>query len=80
MKYFVTVVKTESYSAHIKIEAESRAQAESMAEDDAQHKALDWAYMEGEITAWAEPLDEPEPDAYQQCNERIPTPEIPDAT
>ncbi len=78
MKYFVTVVKTESYSAHIEIEAESRAQAESMAEDDAQHKALDWAYMEGEITAWAEPLDEP--DAYQQCNERIPTPEIPDAT
>jgi hypothetical protein len=58
MKYIVTIIKTESYAAHVSIEAPSRAQAESMAEDDAVHKELDWSFEESEITAWAEPSEE----------------------
>jgi hypothetical protein len=43
-KYIVTVIKTDTYSTEIEIEAETLAQAESMAEDDAREKDLDWSY------------------------------------
>lgn len=57
-KYHVTVWKTETYHADIEIEAQSLAQAESMAEDDAQHKPLDWSYQESEIGSVAFPIEE----------------------
>jgi nicotinate-nucleotide pyrophosphorylase len=50
-KFIVTIVKTETYSTDIEIEAPTLAQAESMAEDDAQRLTLDWNYEESELTS-----------------------------
>lgn len=47
-KFIVTIVKTETYSTEIEIEAPTLAQAESMAEDDAQRLSLDWSYEKSE--------------------------------
>lgn len=57
-KFMVTVIKTETYSAEIEIEAETLAQAESMAEDDAREKNLDWSYGESEWMTYGEQIDE----------------------
>lgn len=56
--YLVTVYKTETYSVGIEIEAESELQAESMAEDDAQNRALDWGFESMEFTSYAEKICE----------------------
>jgi hypothetical protein len=57
-KFIVTIVKTETYSTDIEIEAPTLAQAESMAEDDAQRLTLDWNYEESELTSYGEQIDE----------------------
>ena len=57
-KFIVTIVKTETYSTEIEIEAPTLAQAESMAEDDAQRLTLDWHYEESELTSYGEQIDE----------------------
>lgn len=57
-KFIVTIVKTETYSTEIEIEAPTLAQAESMAEDDAQRLSLDWHYEESEFTSYGEQIDE----------------------
>ena len=56
--YLVTVYKTETFSAEIEIEAESELQAESMAEDDAQNRALDWGFESMEFTSYADEIYE----------------------
>jgi hypothetical protein len=57
-KFIVTVIKTETYTAEIEIDAPTLAQAESMAEDDAQRLNLDWSYEESEWTSYGEEIDE----------------------
>jgi nicotinate-nucleotide pyrophosphorylase len=57
-KFIVTVFKTEFYTTDIEIEAPTLAQAESMAEDDAQRLSLDWHYEESELTSYGEQIDE----------------------
>lgn len=57
-KFIVTIVKTEAYSTEIEIDAPTLAQAESMAEDDAQHLSLDWHYEDSELTCYGEQIDE----------------------
>lgn len=57
-KFIVTVIKTEFYTTDIVIEAPTLAQAESMAEDDAQRIKLDWHYEESEFTSYGEQIDE----------------------
>jgi hypothetical protein len=57
-KFIVTVIKTESYSTDIKIEAPTLAQAESMAEDDAREELLNWKYSETEWASFGEQIDE----------------------
>lgn len=59
-KFIVTVIKTESYSTDIEIEAPTLAQAESMAEDDAQTRPVDWSYEETEWTSYGEQIHETE--------------------
>jgi|SanBayMetagenome_1026888.scaffolds.fasta_scaffold414329_1 hypothetical protein len=59
-KFIVTVYKTETYSTDIEIEAPTLAQAESMAEDDAQHLSLDWHYEDSELTCYADLIEEEE--------------------
>ncbi len=59
-KFIVTVIKTETYTAEIEIEAPTVAQAESMAEDDAQRLSLDWHYEETELTCYGDLIDEEE--------------------
>ncbi len=57
-KFIVTIVKTETYSTEIEIDAPTLAQAESMAEDDAFRLSLDWHYEESELTSYGEQIDE----------------------
>jgi len=57
-KFIVTVIKTETYTAEIEIDAPTVAQAESMAEDDAQRLNLDWSYEEADFTCYGELIDE----------------------
>jgi hypothetical protein len=57
-KFLVTVYKTETYSTEIEIEAPTEAQAESMAEDDAQNRALDWGFESMEFTSYADEIYE----------------------
>ena len=59
-KFIVTVYKTETYSTDIEIEAPTVAQAESMAEDDAQRLNLDWSYEESDFTCYGDLIDEEE--------------------
>lgn len=59
-KFIVTVIKTESYSTDIEIEAPTLAQAESMAEDDAQTRPMDWSYEETEWASYGEQIYEKE--------------------
>jgi nicotinate-nucleotide pyrophosphorylase len=59
-KFIVTVIKTVVYTTDIEIEAPTLAQAESMAEDDAQRLTLDWDYEESELTSYGEQIDEEE--------------------
>jgi hypothetical protein len=56
-KFIVTVIKTETYSTDIEIEAPTLAQAESMAEDDAQTRPVDWSYEETEWSSFGEQID-----------------------
>lgn len=58
-KYIVTVIKTGTYTADIEIEAPTLAQAESMAEDDAREKDLDWVAEESEFAAYGEEINAP---------------------
>ena len=57
-KFIVTVYKTETFSTEIEIDAPTAAQAESMAEDDAQRLNLDWSYEEADFTCYGELIDE----------------------
>jgi hypothetical protein len=57
-KFIVTVYKTETFSTEIEIDAPTVAQAESMAEDDAQRLSLDWHYEDSELTCYGDLIDE----------------------
>jgi hypothetical protein len=59
-KFIVTVIKTETYTAEIEIDAPTLAQAESMAEDDAQTRPIDWSYEETEWASFGEQIEEEE--------------------
>jgi hypothetical protein len=57
-KFIVTVIKTETYSTDIEIEAPTLAQAESMAEDDAREELLNWKYAETDWESFGEQINE----------------------
>lgn len=52
-KWIMTVKKIEEYTGHIEIEAETLAQAESMAMDDAeQGRIVDWSFDLSTYEPW----------------------------
>lgn len=57
-KFIVTVIKTEVYSVDIEVKASTLAQAEKIAEDQAQDKPQDWSYEESEFTSYGEQIHE----------------------
>lgn len=57
-KFIVTVIKTETYTTDIEIKARTLAQAESMAEDNAQTRPVNWRYRETEWTSFGEEINE----------------------
>lgn len=53
-KYIVTVIKTESYTVDLEVNAKNHHEAEKIAEDMAQDQKQDWSYEESEFTSFSE--------------------------